>query len=147
MHRVSALLHRSLNKRYPVANRGEGVYLEDASGKLYIDFSGSAAVNFIGHGPGFWASISAKIPPGGLGAYPEGPVAPLVEQVDELSAVTRLEVEGRVRHGSYRRQVGIDSGTDQGCSRLRLGGRLRGSSLRCRPSGGCLSRGRCHWRR
>lgn len=50
MHRVSALLHRSLNKRYPVANRGEGVYLEDASGKLYIDFSGSAAVNFIGHG-------------------------------------------------------------------------------------------------
>ncbi|WP_435020135.1 amidohydrolase family protein [Tundrisphaera sp. TA3] len=32
-------------------------------------------VNFIGHGPGFWASISAEVP-GGLGAYPKGPVVP-----------------------------------------------------------------------
>lgn len=30
--------------------RGEGVYLWDADGKRYLDFSGSAAVNFIGHG-------------------------------------------------------------------------------------------------
>jgi len=30
--------------------RGEGVYLWDARGKQYVDFSGSAAVNFIGHG-------------------------------------------------------------------------------------------------
>ena len=30
--------------------RGEGVYLWDARGKQYLDFSGSAAVNFIGHG-------------------------------------------------------------------------------------------------
>ena len=30
--------------------RGEGVYLWDARGKRYLDFSGSAAVNFIGHG-------------------------------------------------------------------------------------------------
>ncbi len=33
-------------------------------------------VNFIGHGPGFWASISGTLPPGGLGSYPKGPVAP-----------------------------------------------------------------------
>jgi len=33
-----------------VAVRGEGVYLWDASGQRYLDFSGSAAVNFIGHG-------------------------------------------------------------------------------------------------
>lgn len=32
-------------------------------------------VNFIGHGPGFWASISGDLPPGGLGAYPKGLVA------------------------------------------------------------------------
>lgn len=32
-------------------------------------------VNFIGHGPGFWASISGKVP-GGLGSYPKGPVEP-----------------------------------------------------------------------
>ncbi len=30
--------------------RGEGVYVWDADGKRYLDFSGSAAVNFIGHG-------------------------------------------------------------------------------------------------
>ena len=30
--------------------RGEGVYLWDARGKQYLDFSGSAVVNFIGHG-------------------------------------------------------------------------------------------------
>lgn len=46
----SSVLHRSLAKTYPVAARGEGVYLFDDSGKRYVDFSGSAAVNFIGHG-------------------------------------------------------------------------------------------------
>ncbi len=33
-----------------MAVRGEGVYLWDAQGKRYLDFAGSAAVNFIGHG-------------------------------------------------------------------------------------------------
>ncbi|HLX83626.1 MAG TPA: aminotransferase class III-fold pyridoxal phosphate-dependent enzyme [Terriglobales bacterium] len=33
-----------------MAVRGEGVYVWDADGKRYLDFSGSAAVNFIGHG-------------------------------------------------------------------------------------------------
>ena len=31
---------------------------------------------FIGHGPGWWASISGGISDAGLGAYPKGPVAP-----------------------------------------------------------------------
>ncbi len=46
----SPVLRRSLRKPYPVAVRGEGVYIWDADGKRYLDFSGSAAVNFIGHG-------------------------------------------------------------------------------------------------
>jgi adenosylmethionine-8-amino-7-oxononanoate aminotransferase len=46
----SALLRRSFRKSFPPAVRGEGVYLWDAQGKQYLDFSGSAAVNFIGHG-------------------------------------------------------------------------------------------------
>ena len=46
----SALLRRSFRKTFPPAVRGEGVYLWDSSGKRYLDFSGSAAVNFIGHG-------------------------------------------------------------------------------------------------
>jgi adenosylmethionine-8-amino-7-oxononanoate aminotransferase len=46
----SALLRRSFRKSLPSAVRGEGAYLWDGSGKQYLDFSGSAAVNFIGHG-------------------------------------------------------------------------------------------------
>src|SRR5205823_14355806 len=41
---------RSFRKSFPPAVRGEGVYLWDAQGKKYVDFSGSAVVNFIGHG-------------------------------------------------------------------------------------------------
>jgi adenosylmethionine-8-amino-7-oxononanoate aminotransferase len=44
------VLRRSFQKPYPAAVRGEGVYLWDADGNRYLDFSGSAAVNFIGHG-------------------------------------------------------------------------------------------------
>ncbi len=46
----SALLSRSFRKTFPPAVRGEGACLWDARGKQYLDFSGSAAVNFIGHG-------------------------------------------------------------------------------------------------
>ena len=46
----SAILRRSFRKAFPPAVRGEGVYLWDARGQQYLDFSGSAAVNFIGHG-------------------------------------------------------------------------------------------------
>src|SRR5260370_28876643 len=48
----SALLRRSFRRIFPPAVRGEGAYLWDARGKQYLDFSGSAAVNFIGHGGG-----------------------------------------------------------------------------------------------
>ncbi len=44
------VLRRSFQKPYPVAVRGEGVYVWDDSGHRYLDFSGSVAVNFIGHG-------------------------------------------------------------------------------------------------
>ena len=46
----SAILKRSFRKAFPPAVRGEGVYLWDSAGKRYLDFSGSAAVNFLGHG-------------------------------------------------------------------------------------------------
>jgi adenosylmethionine-8-amino-7-oxononanoate aminotransferase len=46
----SALLRRSFRRFFPSAVRGEGAYLWDIQGKQYLDFSGSAAVNFIGHG-------------------------------------------------------------------------------------------------
>jgi adenosylmethionine-8-amino-7-oxononanoate aminotransferase len=46
----SAVLRRSFRKDFPAAVRGEGVFVWDAGGKKYLDLSGSAAVNFIGHG-------------------------------------------------------------------------------------------------
>src|SRR5438270_10260024 len=46
----SAVFRRSFRKTFPAAVRGEGVYVWDSEGKRYLDFSGSAAVNFIGHG-------------------------------------------------------------------------------------------------
>jgi adenosylmethionine-8-amino-7-oxononanoate aminotransferase len=48
--RRSALFSRSFTKSFPIAARGEGVWLWDKTGKKYLDFCGSAAVNFIGHG-------------------------------------------------------------------------------------------------
>ena len=44
------MLHRALNKTYPVAVRGEGVWLFDAEGRKILDFASSAVVNFVGHG-------------------------------------------------------------------------------------------------
>jgi adenosylmethionine-8-amino-7-oxononanoate aminotransferase len=46
----SPVFRRSFRKNFPAAVRGEGVYLWDADGNKYLDLSGSAAVNFIGHG-------------------------------------------------------------------------------------------------
>jgi adenosylmethionine-8-amino-7-oxononanoate aminotransferase len=46
----SAVFRRSFRKTCPSAARGEGVHLWDTEGKRYLDFSGSAAVNLIGHG-------------------------------------------------------------------------------------------------
>jgi adenosylmethionine-8-amino-7-oxononanoate aminotransferase len=44
-------LHRhSLDAEFPVAVKGDGVYLFDADGKRYIDGSGGAAVSCLGHG-------------------------------------------------------------------------------------------------
>ncbi len=45
----SAVFRRSFRKDFPVAVRGDGVYIWDANGKQYLDLAGSAAVNFIGH--------------------------------------------------------------------------------------------------
>ena len=55
----TALFTRSFRKTFPAAVRGEGAWLWDSAGKKYLDFSGSAAVNFIGHGVGEIADAMA----------------------------------------------------------------------------------------
>ncbi|HQY31830.1 MAG TPA: aspartate aminotransferase family protein, partial [Thermomicrobiales bacterium] len=56
------VIHRDLNRTYPVVARGEGIYLFDTTGKRYLDGSGgSAAVTAIGHGvPEVAAAMSAQ---------------------------------------------------------------------------------------
>ena len=54
----SSVLRRSFRKEFPAAVRGEGVYIWDVAGNRYLDLTGSAAVNFIGHGV---AEISAAM--------------------------------------------------------------------------------------
>ena len=43
------VFHRSARVEPPIAVRGEGVYLYDASGKRYLDGSSGAAVSCLGH--------------------------------------------------------------------------------------------------
>lgn len=50
MSSQDSLFPRSFKARYPVAARGEGVYLFDEQGKRYLDACGGAAVVTIGHG-------------------------------------------------------------------------------------------------
>ena len=60
--RESAVLRRSFRREFASAVRGEGVYIWDSEGKRYLDFSGSAAVNFIGHGvPEISAAIAEQV--------------------------------------------------------------------------------------
>src|SRR6516162_3423303 len=47
---ATPLFSRNLRKPYPVAVRGEGSWIFDASGRRYLDASGQAAVVSIGHG-------------------------------------------------------------------------------------------------
>ena len=46
---MTRVFHRDPRQRYPVAVRGEGVYLIDRDGKRYLDASGGAAVSCLGH--------------------------------------------------------------------------------------------------
>ncbi len=47
---MSHIFPRHTKQQPPVAVRGEGCYLYDASGKQYLDASGGAAVSCLGHG-------------------------------------------------------------------------------------------------
>jgi adenosylmethionine-8-amino-7-oxononanoate aminotransferase len=52
MRNGSAVFYRDLNTTPPMIVRGEGCYLEDSTGRRYLDASASAGVVAIGHGRG-----------------------------------------------------------------------------------------------
>ncbi len=45
---MGSVFYRDPGHIYPVAVRGEGVYLYDANGKEYLDGSGGAAITCLG---------------------------------------------------------------------------------------------------
>ncbi|MFQ5982997.1 MAG: aminotransferase class III-fold pyridoxal phosphate-dependent enzyme, partial [Woeseiaceae bacterium] len=47
---MSSVFYRDLGHEYPVAVRGEGMYLYSSAGDQYLDMSGGAAVSALGHG-------------------------------------------------------------------------------------------------
>jgi adenosylmethionine-8-amino-7-oxononanoate aminotransferase len=62
MRNTSNVFYRSPDHDYPVAVRGDGVYLYDSSGKQYLDGSGGAAVSCLGHSnPEVIAAIKAQV--------------------------------------------------------------------------------------
>jgi adenosylmethionine-8-amino-7-oxononanoate aminotransferase len=46
---MSHVFHRHTKAHYPVAAKGDGVFIEDGDGKRYLDASGGAAVSCLGH--------------------------------------------------------------------------------------------------
>src|SRR5690606_41853257 len=59
---MTHILHRTLNRSFPVAVGGEGTTLVDADGKRNLDASGGAAVSCLGHGhPDVRAAMHAQI--------------------------------------------------------------------------------------
>ena len=46
---MASVFYRDPGHEYPVAVRGEGVYVYDADGKQYLDGSGGAAISCLGH--------------------------------------------------------------------------------------------------
>ncbi|AEH87225.1 aspartate aminotransferase family protein [Mesorhizobium opportunistum] len=59
---MTHILHRAIHWTPPVAVRGQGIELFDASGKSYIDASGGAAVSCLGHGhPHVIAALHAQL--------------------------------------------------------------------------------------
>jgi adenosylmethionine-8-amino-7-oxononanoate aminotransferase len=46
---MTYVFHRHTKTNYPTAVKGEGCYIEDSTGKRYLDASGGAAVSCLGH--------------------------------------------------------------------------------------------------
>lgn len=46
---MTSVLYRNPASAYPTAVRADGMYIEDSSGKRYLDMSGGAAVSCLGH--------------------------------------------------------------------------------------------------
>ena len=46
---MTHVFYRNPHANYPLAQRGDGIYIYDNEGKQYLDASGGAAVSCLGH--------------------------------------------------------------------------------------------------
>lgn len=76
--RTMALYQACDDLKLPVLFHCDNIRNTDQAGLPGLDrvLSAFPEVDFIGHGPGFWASISGDTTTAGLGGYPKGKVAP-----------------------------------------------------------------------
>src|SRR5271156_383505 len=85
----SHVFYRSLRRRYPVAVRGAGCWIEDADGRRYLDASGGAFVVNIGHGvrevADAMAAQAAQLAYVNGTAFTSEPVEALADRVAALS--------------------------------------------------------------
>lgn len=59
---MTHVFHRHLHNNPPEAVSAQGVYIEDAAGRRYLDASGGAAVSSLGHGhPDVIAALHRQI--------------------------------------------------------------------------------------
>jgi adenosylmethionine-8-amino-7-oxononanoate aminotransferase len=59
---MTHVLHRSIGHDYPIAVSGNGIYIQDGTGKTYVDASGGAAVSCLGHShPDIIAAMRAQL--------------------------------------------------------------------------------------
>jgi adenosylmethionine-8-amino-7-oxononanoate aminotransferase len=85
----SHVFYRSLRRRFPVAVRGSGCWIEDADGRRYLDASGGAFVVNIGHGvrevADAMAAQAARLAYVNGTAFTSEPVEALADRVAALS--------------------------------------------------------------
>jgi predicted TIM-barrel fold metal-dependent hydrolase len=76
--RMMAVYEACGDLKLPVLFHCDDIRGTDRAGLPGLDrvLSAFPEVNFIGHGPGFWASISGDVTTSGLGGYPKAKVAP-----------------------------------------------------------------------
>ncbi len=59
---MAGVFYRNPQHAYPLAVKGEGVYLYDAEGRQYLDGSGGAAISCLGHGhPGVIDAVTRQL--------------------------------------------------------------------------------------
>ena len=125
---MTRVLQRSIAHSYPVAVRGEGIHIWDATGKQYIDASGGAAVSCLGHGHAdVLAAMHAQLDKLAY-AHTSFFTTQVAEELGE-DLVAHAPARHQPRLLRQRRLGGDRGGAQDGAAVLRRDGRARAPAL------------------